>query len=375
MSLKPGDTVRFLNEVGGGRIVKMIDNDKASVFTEYGFEIPVRLKDMIKIESDDYRDAVKEEPKKMVNHKSQSVVEEVEEDEPVAELAAKEVESIFYPDGEINDTGNPEIQVFYAFVPTTENNADSDMHCYLINDSVYTLFYNYLIQIDEQTFSQSAGVLESNTKVLLKTYKRDELNDLTDAIFQMVFYAKGKYKLQKPQQVEMEINPVKFYKETSFRENDFFDENALIFQVLRTNQMLEAAKEINTKEIEKALREKEALVSKPVKKPKDENVTDDILEVDLHINELLETNKGMSNAEMIDVQMQHFRSKLDEARTKKIKKVVFIHGVGNGKLKMEIRKALESEKIVYHDASFREYGYGATLAIIRQNSESKRLGA
>ena len=46
---------------------------------------------------------------------------------------------------------------------------------------------------------------------------------------------------------------------------------------------------------------------------------------------------------------------------------MFIHGVGNGTLKTELRKALgiEYKKLTYHDASFKEYGYGATLIIIK----------
>lgn len=47
------------------------------------------------------------------------------------------------------------------------------------------------------------------------------------------------------------------------------------------------------------------------------------------------------------------------------RKIVFIHGVGNGVLKNEIRKQLERKyKVYYQDASFREYGYGATMVII-----------
>ena len=56
-----------------------------------------------------------------------------------------------------------------------------------------------------------------------------------------------------------------------------------------------------------------------------------------------------------------------EANTKnKGRRIVFIHGVGNGTLKTELRKQLERKYkgINYQDASFREYGYGATMVII-----------
>ena len=51
----------------------------------------------------------------------------------------------------------------------------------------------------------------------------------------------------------------------------------------------------------------------------------------------------------------------------KNKKIVFIHGKGNGVLKNEIIKAIKSKykQSYFQDASFQEYGYGATMVIIK----------
>ena len=91
-----------------------------------------------------------------------------------------------------------------------------------------------------------------------------------------------------------------------------------------------------------------------------------IVEVDLHIHELLDDFRGLSNSEMPEIQMRKFREELDNAMRKGIKKIVFIHGVGAGVLKLEIRKELDrmKKKLDYQDASFKEYGYGATLVRI-----------
>jgi dsDNA-specific endonuclease/ATPase MutS2 len=50
----------------------------------------------------------------------------------------------------------------------------------------------------------------------------------------------------------------------------------------------------------------------------------------------------------------------------KSKKIVFIHGVGNGKLKHELRRILDAEykNLRYQDASFKEYGFGATMVLL-----------
>ncbi len=61
--------------------------------------------------------------------------------------------------------------------------------------------------------------------------------------------------------------------------------------------------------------------------------------------------------------MSRFHSALEEAISKKYRKLVIIHGVGQGTLKMQIRKELQEKypEFLFQDASFREYGFGATM--------------
>lgn len=51
-----------------------------------------------------------------------------------------------------------------------------------------------------------------------------------------------------------------------------------------------------------------------------------------------------------------------------VKRIVFIHGVGQGVLKQEVTKLLKTKfsKYYFQDASFKEYGYGATMVILRR---------
>lgn len=88
-------------------------------------------------------------------------------------------------------------------------------------------------------------------------------------------------------------------------------------------------------------------------------------EVDLHIDELLESTSGMDNAAMIIYQLGYFEKCLDEARQRNIRRFVVIHGVGKGRLREEIRKLLSAEGIEHYDASYQKYGYGATEIRLR----------
>ncbi|MGQ0827611.1 MAG: Smr/MutS family protein [Bacteroidota bacterium] len=84
------------------------------------------------------------------------------------------------------------------------------------------------------------------------------------------------------------------------------------------------------------------------------------MEINLHIEELLDNYTGMSNAEIIQVQLKHFQKALDKAISGRYKKLVVIHGIGNGRLKHEVRILLSAENLQFYDASYAKYGYGAT---------------
>ena len=91
-----------------------------------------------------------------------------------------------------------------------------------------------------------------------------------------------------------------------------------------------------------------------------------IVEVDLHINELLDSVSGMSPGEMKDYQLNVFRKVMEAHKAEKGRKIVFIHGKGDGILRNSIISELKSKykNCTYQDASFREYGFGATMVIV-----------
>ena len=94
---------------------------------------------------------------------------------------------------------------------------------------------------------------------------------------------------------------------------------------------------------------------------------DNTVVVDLHANEILETTNGMSNVDILNYQLKIFRDTLAEFAKAKGTKIVFIHGKGEGVLRRALINDLQYryKKYTYQDASFQEYGYGATQVTIR----------
>ncbi len=121
------------------------------------------------------------------------------------------------------------------------------------------------------------------------------------------------------------------------------------------------------------LRKKEEGTAHPVTaeerraRGKKEAKKEDILEVDLHINALCEHPANMERNEMLQYQLRVFERVMRENIHNRGKKIVFIHGRGEGILKAAISSALSKNHPTceYYDASFAQYGFGATMVVIR----------
>lgn len=103
---------------------------------------------------------------------------------------------------------------------------------------------------------------------------------------------------------------------------------------------------------------------RPVQKNKSKRP--DIIEVDLHISELVDTTAGLSPADILNLQIDEFRKVMDANLKNKGQKIVFIHGKGEGVLRAAIMKELNHRYKGHdvQDASFREFGFGATQVTI-----------
>ena len=113
----------------------------------------------------------------------------------------------------------------------------------------------------------------------------------------------------------------------------------------------------------KAEKENTKRKNKRIVKPKERNAPK--MEVDLHINQLVKSPKGMSNHEILNLQMETAKRQLEFAMRKRIQKVVFIHGVGEGTLKEELKFLFgRYDNLKYYDADYQKYGIGATEVYI-----------
>lgn len=344
MKLRIGDKVRYLNDIGGGTIVKIIDKNTVEISDESGFDVPVLIRDLVLVDN------------------SENILIETEEEDGINQVDEDEIilDDDFVSFNSKEETS--EIKVFLSIIKT-ENKYD----IYVINDSSYNLFCNIIKPNDDTFTSFYTGNIEPNIKIRIKTIGIDDVQNGLNFISQILFYKKNYTEIQSPIENNIEIKAIKFAKETSFKENDYFHEDAMLIDIFEYSLNTELEK-LSKDDLQKIIKEKQEsdnytkqLSTKYKTKQKSE-----LIEVDLHIQHLVDNYKNLSNGEIVEIQMERFHSELNYAIKNKADKIVFIHGVGKGVLKNELRRSLERDykKLRFQDASFKEYGFGATIVFL-----------
>lgn len=351
--LQIGDKVRFLNTVGSGKVKGFLNKQLAIVEDEHGFDVPVLMTELVVIEPAGNEKLEKSEPQPEESKQNVAPKPEVK---VVADYTPEET-----AEGE-------KITACLAYLPTdVKNLSSSNYECYFVNDSNYYLLFNYMSRENNSWKSRYNGVIEPNMKIFLEEFDKSQLNDIEKVCVQFIAFKHNKpFRFKNPTSVELRIDTVKFYKLHSFRENDYFDEDALVYYILR-DDIPERELLISAGDLERAIKEKEKPERRPRVQPIKKKEQNPVIEVDLHINELLDNTSGLSNADMLEYQLKKFHEVIAENLKRKNQKIVFIHGKGDGVLKNAIFKELKDKykSFYYQDASFQEYGYGATMVTIK----------
>ena len=355
MAAKVGDLVRFLNSVGGGRIVR-IDGQIAYVDDD-GFETPVMLRECVVVSSGDsfYKvESRKKEPEQPAD--------------PIIE--AKTPERVLPP---VEETPEGEkLNLVVAFEATEPLKlSSSSFDAFIVNDSNYTIYavISTRSSDDEKWTLRFSGLLEPAIQEFAFELMHDELPDFDRISFHAVaFKEAAPFTRKQAIDVERRIDSTKFAKLHCFVENPYFDSKVIAIDIVR-DDVVQKDFHVDAEDLQKGIMEKRRSevndsrrkVSRPARRK------DAPLEVDLHAAALLDNLSGLSKADILNYQIDTFRKVMDENLKFPGKKIVFIHGKGEGVLRQALMKEL-NHRYKGHDvadASFREYGFGATQVTIR----------
>jgi hypothetical protein len=343
--IKVGDRVKFLNDVGGGVVKGFISKTMVNVENQDGFEIPYPISQLVNIDAPEMNKNV---AKPVIQPEQRQAPKPARQEEPGKIIPGKD---------------SPDL--YFCFVPDdSKNPLAGETSLYLVNDSNFTVLYQYSHFINEKFRTIKNGRVKPNTKTILESIEQNDLSDLPEYGFRLLFFLEEEKEWQNPVSKKFKVNPVKFYKEKSFYSNPFFPKNAMVLQITPNILQTEIGN-LTDDDLRKVVQTKE---EKPEEKVEQKKKPEDVIEVDLHIQELVDNTAGLESQEILELQMAKVESEMRAAIRTGVKRIVFIHGVGQGVLKQEVAKVLKSKfsKYYFQDASFREYGYGATMVILKK---------
>ncbi|MFW5832316.1 MAG: DUF2027 domain-containing protein, partial [Prolixibacteraceae bacterium] len=301
--IKVGDKVKFLNDVGGGIVTGFINKNVVSVENEDGFEIPYPVSKLI-------NESAPELSKDYKGPKTETFSPETEMEAEKPEIKAE---------GKII-AGKDSPEFFFCFVPTDPKNPlAGEIELYLVNDSNFKLLFHYSHFEEARYITVHHGTVQPNSKLKLESLVQSELSELPDYCFQLIYFKDEQKEWYKPMLKKFKINPVKFYKEKSYHSNFFFERNAMILQISENLLDTELDK-LTDEDFTKVVKQKEPKPEAPKVARKQ---VAEVVEVDLHIQELIDNPAGLSNREILDIQLEKVKSEMQAAIQSGTKRIIF----------------------------------------------------
>ena len=264
------------------------------------------------------------------------------------------------------------LNIVLAFEPKEIKHLNTTtFYAILVNDSNYFLNVAYMTRRDDEStwHTRYTGLVEPNMQVDLDEFGHADLNDLEHVAIQYIAFKQDKgFKLKNPALVQQKLDLTKFYKLHSFHQSEYFDESVISIDITR-NDLPAKQMVIDSSALERAMKEKRHADRPQARRVEHHHKKkDDIIVQDLHIAELLDNLSGLSNTDMLNVQLDKFREVMEANKKKLGQKIVFIHGKGEGVLRRALLDELKRKwpRCAVQDASFQEYGFGATQVTIKQ---------
>lgn len=410
-NIKVGDTIRYLNASGGG-VVKRIERGVAWVEGPDGFELPTPIHECVVV---DNRDTFVPAYKPPVVKRQEPVAQQPQLDKSKAPAATPTTPEVV-EDAEqdlsfvaplskgpwFDRSGGEQLQVHVAYLPVSyEHFGQSPYETYLINESNYHLLFTYSTTTSAGGYKlRSAGVLEPDMRVLVEEFDASEINDHAVSHFQFIAYKPERtYRSMPPVERQVRMDVVKLAKRHAFRENPFFDEDALVIPVLEAYDGSQQAPAEEPQPApsrsgalpQRAIEQTKATTApqkgpqkgaqkasqKPTKQsapqPQPERKQPEptaapqpapeqtIEKVGLEAERILPNATGMTPHEVLLYQLKNFRRELDKRLERRGSKVIFIHGAGQGVLHQLIINRIEQDypMVQYRDVTFDGFPMGA----------------
>jgi len=341
-----GTKVRLIHTGDEGVIFALLPEEMATILLNDGDKIPVFLDDLESVEDE----------KRALSAKTQIKAKVVKGKSPKLPKAP------IWPDPHQQYTVLKSQGIQLCFDPHLQPDGIPDRYTvYLVNDTKSDMLFT--AQISRKNFKgpQSHGKLEQMTVQEVGHLGYDDLNE-------------GSVVLIEGWQVTTAGNGARMFKEIKLKPKQFFKNkktapilNKLVHHYVVFANFNISEKKKQEEDLQSYTRRQQELQEhiQPAQRFYQSEVNDFASfpnDIDLHIEQLTFKIKGLSNSEIVAIQLRAFDTYLSKAIELGISPVYIIHGLGKGKLKQIIAQKLSANPAIisFKNEYHHKYGWGAT---------------
>lgn len=427
MGLKRGSRVLFLNDVGGGEVVSVRSGGVVLVRTDEGFELPVLAEELIEDGTGEssmaYGFRSEEEPEG--RYDVGDVWDEVYDRADVESLkrSAQSVSGVHgggkayglgvesEPSvlggpadrgfegttgrvyggrgGDVGDQllgrsealrkeGGEHRSLYLGFEPADGLDVlGGDFYVWMINERQVDAFVTVAGESLQGVQTLWYGHVESDSMLCVGRVSGASIPELfvrQRCVVQAIFFSSSMHRPEAPQVSDVEVRHSRFLRPGAFQETRFSERPMLLIGVYDEayERLVES---LAADELEEELLNRKGVESSVPAGPEMGGgpVYEEVV-LDLHIEQLVDGRVSMDAGAILAYQLRRFELGLEQALASKgVKRFVAIHGVGQGRLRAEVARCLREKYpgLEFQDASFKEYGYGATVIFVEPLSLRK----
>ena len=319
-----GDHVRLIHSKEAGIITKISSGNYVEIDIGDGFSIPALLSEIVLVSPVEAERLVK----------------------PVSAIAPQKTHSkSFEPFAENG--------LFLSFVPQN----DREVQLYLINNTDWKILFTIYGTSGKNTTPISSGMIDGKKTQLLTSLLVKDFESWPTFETNILYFNTLRSPENQVLKHSLKCRVQSFYKHKA--ETPLLKKQGHLF--ILDEKVSKHDLNTNTLSPEK-IREGLLGNSNMTEPKKVLNKVEKV--IDLHIEQIQPNYKGLSNQQILEIQLKTFESSLENAIAWGVDEITFVHGVGQGKLRMEIHHKLSKHPNVafYKDAQKEKFGYGATLA-------------
>lgn len=257
----------------------------------------------------------------------------------------------------------PASGIYLSFLPVfkTAEMEDivSELKVYLINETEAPIDFSYEQRFFNETEFSHQGSLHSFGHLYLHTIAYEDMNDQPSFIWKVNHSGRPEYREETG---ILKIRPSKLFRQIQ----ELLLKNEPTFRYLLLESLKEELKPAKPAEKKFVIPKSKTEGPKPAKFSSFAEIPR--FEVDLHMEQLTEDYKNMSNSEMLQIQLETFERYLHLAIMHHQEKLIVIHGVGTGVLRKAVHEILRKtpEVAFFSNHYMGHYGFGATEVLFKR---------